>query len=188
MNIIVRTYGGRIVTRPDTTWKRGDDAAYLPEFINGASYTPVVFARVCKAGRSVAEKFADRYYDGIGYGILLYAENLIDGSPEGFAEASCLDHTSFLCWPVYGKQTLGVEENIFRITRDGSPLFSCTSVEKKVIESAISEVTRFCYIRSGDFVVSELAPRSPLISREDGECHIEGTFCDNFAFDFKVIL
>ena len=188
MNIIARTYEGKTVTRPDTTWKRGDDASFLPEFVDRVSWTPVVFARICKAGRSVSEKFADRYFDGIGFGVLLYAENLIDGSTEGFCEASCLDHSSFLCWPVYDKITLGVEDNLFELFKDGEPLFSCKSPDASLIRNTIARVTGFCYIRSGDFVVQELATRQPLIAGRDTSCHVSGTFCGNYAIDFKVVL
>lgn len=188
MNIIVRTYGSKTVTRPDTTWKRGDDASFLPEFVDRVSWAPVIFARVCKAGRSVAEKFAGRYYDGIGFGVLLYAENLIDGSPEGFCEASCLDHSSFLCWPVYDKITLGVEGNMFELFNDGEPLFSCKSPDASLVENAIARATEFCYIRSGDFVLQELAARQTLLEGRDSSCHVKGAFCGNPAIDFKVIL
>ena len=188
MNIIAKTYGGRTVIRPDTTWKRGDDAAFMPEFVDCVSWTPVVFARICKAGRSVAEKFADRYFDGIGFGVLLYAENLIDGSPEGFCEASCLDHSSFLCWPVFDKITLGAEDNLFELFKDEEPLFSCKSPDASLIRNTIARVTEFCYIRSGDFVVQELAVRQPLIAGRNSSCQVSGSFCSNPIINFKVIL
>lgn len=187
MNIIVRTYSGKTVTRPDTTWKRGDDASYLPEFVNAVSYAPVIFARISKAGRSVGAKFADRYYDGIGFGVLLYAENLIDGSPEGFATASCLDHSSFLCYPVFSKETLG-RGNVFKLAKDGKKLFSFNKAEAILLEEAICEATKFCYIRSGDFLVRELAERKPLLEGKEINCSIEGKYCDNSIIGFSLYL
>lgn len=188
MNIVVRTYTGHTVTRPDTTYKRGDDASYLPEFVNEVSWAPVVFVRICKAGRSVAAKFADRYYDAVGYGAFLYAENLVDGSPEGFASASCLDHTSFLCYPLYSKETLGNPQNEFLVKKGGRKIFSVSAVEASQIEKEIEEATKSCYIRSGDYLAIELGPRKKLLSAKDGSCRVQATFCENFCLDFEVSL
>ena len=116
MNIIVRTAEGKYIVRPDTTWERDNEDIYIPEFVNRITWTPVLFARVSKPGRSVGEEFAERYYDGIGYGVLLYPEDMCDGSETGFACASCLDHTSFLPFPVYNKVTLDRPENMFELS------------------------------------------------------------------------
>lgn len=188
MNILVKTASGKVIVRPDTTWKRGAEELFLPEFVNSVSYTPVIFARISKAGRSVAAKFADRYYDGICYGVLLYPDDLMDGSPEGFACASCLDRTSFLGYPVYNKVTLGQEDNIFEIRQDGKEIFRYNSATEQMIQEAIEEVTRFCYIRTGDFLAIELAPRQHLLDRKDEQTRIESTFCGNYLLDFKVVL
>ena len=57
MNIIVRTYGGHYVTRPDTTWEKDNEDFFPPDFTESFEWTPVVFARVCKPGRSVGARF-----------------------------------------------------------------------------------------------------------------------------------
>ena len=95
MNIPVITASGKVIVRPDTTWERDNEDVYLPEFVNSLSWTPVFFARVSKPGRSIGRAFASRYYDGIGFGVLLYPDDLLDGSEEGFACASCLDKVTF---------------------------------------------------------------------------------------------
>jgi len=99
---IVKTYSGRVIVRPDTSWEKDNEDFYPQDFVDRISFTPVVFARICKPGKSIGIKFAERYYDGINCGILLYPEDLIDGSAEGFACASCIDHTSFLPFPQDG--------------------------------------------------------------------------------------
>lgn len=187
MNIPVKTFSGHVVVRPDTTYKRGDDAFYAPEFVSRVSWTPVLFARICKPGRSISARFADRYYDGIGYGVLLYPEDLVDGSAEGFASASCIDHTSFLCYPVYNKATLGRKGNHFTLTRDGNRLYDFNSATEEMICQAIEDVTKYCYVRNGDMLAIELAPRELLAVREDAQTVIRGTYCDNDILDFKLV-
>lgn len=186
MNILVETYGKEYIVRPDTTWERDNEDFFVPEFIDALSYTPVLFARICKPGRSVGRNFASRYYDGVGYGILLYPENMISGEA-GIAKASCIDHTSFLPFPVYNKLTLGQEDNCFCILKDGGSIFETNCGNAGMIEDAIAAATRFIYIRTGDLIAIELGARKPLCSRSEGETSIRATFCDNETIGFKIL-
>jgi hypothetical protein len=214
MNIIVRTSEGKYIVRPDTTWERDNEDIYVPEFVNRLSWTPVLFARISKPGRSVGEDFAERYYDGIGYGVLLYPEDMCDGSETGFACASCLDHTSFLPFPVYNKVTLDRPENVFELkftviepasgmtdektdADDRTEIFSHSGASSGAIRKAIAEATRCIYIRTGDVIAIELQPRKALCARENAgaspdftpcsRSNLKATFCGNETIDFDII-
>ena len=188
MNIVLKTASGKCVVRPDTTWERDGEDLYLPEFVTRVSYTPVLFARVSKPGRSVEAKFASRYFDGIGFGVLLYPDDLIGGSPEGFAQASCLDHTSFLPFPVYNTLTLGYEDNTFELFKGSEKLFSYSEGTPEMICKAISELTRLVYIRIGDIVAIELQERKHLCCNSDGRITLRSTWCDNESMKFDIIM
>lgn len=168
MNIIVKTFSGKCIVRPDTTWERDNEDFYPPEFVSALSSTKVLFARISKPGRSVGLRFASRYYDGFGYGVLLYPEDMLDGSETGFACASCLDHTSFLPFPVKEKTELSSEESA-------------------MIESAIEEATRYIYIRTGDIIAIELCGRTPLCRREDGTFSYVSDFQGKTLPEFKIV-
>lgn len=187
MNIIVKTSTGRITVRPDTTWEKDNEDFYPPEFVDELTYAPVLFARILKPGRSVGKKFAPRYYDSVGFGVLLYPENLIDDSPESYAQAICLDHTSFLPAPFFPPESLKQEANRFTIECDGQQLFSCDTASPNMIEDAIVEATRMVYIRTGDLVAIELSPRSPLIARPAAAAHFTGSFVSSKVLDFQII-
>lgn len=184
MNILVNTADKRIVVRPDTTWERDNEDLFLPEFVDAVSWSPVLFARVSKPGRSVGLKFADRYYDSVGYGVLLYPENMIDGSEAGYASACCLDHTSFLPAPLYEKKDVG---GLFTLRADGEEIFSYSEGTAAMIEKALCEATKFCYIRVGDLVAIELQSRKLLKDRKDGGSHLTGSFGMNDIIDFNII-
>lgn len=188
MNIVVKTSSGKYVVRPDTTWERDNEDLYLPEFVREVSFTPVLFARVSKPGRSIGEKFASRYYDGIGFGVLLYPEDMIDGTEEGFAAASCLDHTSFLPFPVYNVLTLGYGDNCFKLYKGDENIFSYSEGTREMIEKAIAEATRFIYIRTGDVIAIELDRRKPICTAEDGKATLKATWCDNESMKFDIIM
>lgn len=186
MNIIVKTSSSKYIVRPDTTWERDNEDFFPPEFVDSLSYTPVLFARISKPGRSVSEKFASRYYDGVGYGVLLYSENLLGFAEEDFACASCLDHTSFLPFPTYLPIVLGREDNLFRLSKDGSLLYETAEGTREMIENAISEASKYIYFRSGDILAIELKSREFLCRREDGIVDVSATFCKNKTIGFKI--
>lgn len=186
MNIIVKTSSGHITVRPDTTWEKDNEDFYPPEFVDELTYSPVLFARILKPGRSVGRKFASRYYDSIGFGVLLYPENMLDGTTEGYAQAICLDHTSFLPSPMFPPERL--ERNgHFRLFRNEHDLFVFDQPSLNMIEDAIVEATKLLYIRTGDLIAIELAPRKPLTIRPDVSSHITGTFDNNEIIDFQII-
>lgn len=184
MNIVVRTYNGSVVVRPDTTWKRGNDDFYAPEFVEEITAAPVFFVRICKANRSIAAKFADRYYDSVGGGLFLYPENLIDGSPEGFATACCLDRTTYLTYPEMDKALAGSD---FHLMAGDRLLFDGATPSPETVCDAIQDVSRFCYLRTGDYMAIELGPRIPVCGREDGRVEVKGSFCGNDTLDFSII-
>ncbi len=72
MNIIVKPLEGICTCRPDTTWERENKDIYAPQAVVAYRYAPVLFIRICKAGKCVGYKFASRYYDGFNFGVLLY--------------------------------------------------------------------------------------------------------------------
>lgn len=186
MNIIVKTSSGHITVRPDTTWEKDNEDFYPPEFVDELTYSPVLFARILKPGRSVGRKFASRYYDSIGFGVLLYPENMLDDTPEGYAQAISLDHTSFLPSPMFPPERL--EKNgHFRLLRNEHDLFVFDQPSLNMIEDAIVEATKLLYIRTGDLIAIELAPRKPLTIRPDVSSHITGTFDNNEIIDFQII-
>lgn len=195
MNIIVKTASGRIIVRPDTTWEKDNEDFFPPEFVGPISASPVLFARILKPGRSIGKKFASRYWDAANFGVLLYPEEMIDGSEESYAEACCIDHTSFLPTPLFQPVTIDFEGNEFVLMKNGETIFSIESGESKegmpsvsieTIEDAIVEATKRIYIRTGDLIAIELEPRKPLSKREDGTVQISGTWCENSTIDFKI--
>jgi len=198
MNIIVKPYGSYLCCcRPDTTWERENKDFYSPECVNEVMWTPVVFARVAKAGKCIGSKFVERYYDGVGCGMLMYCST-------DQAVTSCADHTSILPMPLYNPEVLE-GRNEFVVTKNGnqtavrlvdtvSPAGQndlVISTEqggwRHLLEDAICNASRLTSLRIGDFVAVELTPPQSLSTREESEVSVKGTFCDNDIFDFNII-
>ena len=207
MNIIVKPYGSSLCCcRPDTTWERENKDFYSPECVNEVMWTPVVFARVAKAGKCIGSKFVGRYYDGVGCGILMYCAT-------DEAVTSCADHTSILPMPLYNPEVLDGKME-FIVTKNGNlatarsiaavlqagktGLVSSTGQNdlvmstgqgewRHLLEDAICNASRLTSLRIGDFVAVEQTPLQSLATREESEVSVKGIFCDNDIFDFKII-
>ena len=188
MNIVVRPYGvSHSYCRPDTSWERENRDLYTPERIDRWDWAPIAFVRISKAGKCVGRKFASRYYDAFGFGALLYI-GTVEGEAIDTAAASCADHTSVLPFPLYNLAVLEGQENMFKAYKNGSEIYSndCTEIQA-AIEEAICKSSEFVSLRTGDILAIELAPRTALVERSEGDAGFSATFCENQAFDFKIL-
>ena len=184
MNIVIKPFGSDLCyCRPDTTWERENKDFYSPECVNEILYSPVIFARVAKAGKCISEKFAERYYDAIGCGMLMYCN-----TSEGVS--SCVDHTSILPMTLYNPAVL--EDNMkFTLKKNGkciSAISAGGSEWRNLLEHAICKSSQLTSLRIGDFVAVELANSETIACKAEGTVSVQGEFCENTVFDFKIIL
>ena len=183
MNIIVKPYGSTLCNcRPDTTWERENRDFYSPECVNEISWTPVIFARISKAGKCVSGKFVERYYDGFNFGVLMYC--CIEGTTSAF-----VDHTSILPHPLYNPAVLE-GENEFEILRNDEKVeFGTVNMSEatNLLQDAICKASQLTSLRIGDFVAVELAPQHLLAARTDKEAKLAGRFCENEIFNYRII-
>ena len=190
MNIKVKPYGSSLCyCRPDTTWERENKDFYSPECVNELHWAPIVFARICKAGKCIGGKFAPRYYDAFNFGALLYCHT---SESTDIAFTSCADHTSLLPAPLYNPVVMENEENIFEVKMNGEKIFDSRDISieaslKEVIEDAICKASQLTTLRIGDFIAVELAPVSLMSASCDGETSLKATYCENELFDIKLI-
>ena len=177
MNIIVKPYGSDLCyCRPDTTWERENKDFYSPECVNEIYWTPVVFARISKAGKCVGKKFVERYYDGIGCGMLMYCGN-----------STVVDKSSILPHPLFQPVVFEDEKEFIirhsRLDRESVIL----SGAKVLIEEALCTASQLTSLRIGDFVAVELKEQQKLACREDGTIAVKGEFCEKEIFSFNII-
>ena len=178
MNIIVKPYGSSICyCRPDTTWERDNKDFYSPECVNEIHWTPVVFARISKAGKCIGKKFVERYYDGVGCGMLMYC-----------GDSVIVDKSSILPHPLFQPVVLEDEKefvvNVSPINQDSSVILSGA---KDLLEEAICNASQLTSLRIGDFVAVELRELQKLASKEDGTVAVKGEFCEKEIFSFNII-
>lgn len=188
MNIAVLTANGRVIVRPDTTRVKDGEDSYLPEFVNTVEWSPVLYTRIIKSGKSVSPRFAERYFDSFNVGLLLYPSDFIDGSEEGYACASCLDHTSVINLQFFPLKSEENTHNKFVININN--IVSCINIEDitSALNRAITEITKYCWLRVGDIAALELAPREFLCDRSGSPAVIHYGYNGSEQSAVKVIL
>ena len=181
MNIIVKPHGcSSCYCRPDTTWERENKDIYIPENIDCIYWTPVMFARISKAGKCIQPKFASRYYDSFNFGILIYT------GKGDIAFTSCADHTSILPSPLYNPVVMENQENKFIFFKNSEAIFSSDCC-KDALEESLCQASGTTSLRIGDYIAVELAESELLAERNDGTADIRSEFCRNELFDIKII-
>lgn len=194
MNIIVSLFGSNgtdYCFRPDTTLEKESFDYYIPDGVSELTYSPVLFVRLCRAGKAIGEKFAGRYYDSGGFGVLLYGESIIgSGAAAGLSMASSLDKTSLLPFPLIDKDVLEKSGNIFSLSVNERSVNEHSVNEHSVNERSANERslngngTFACHpdfagipeilhrislrtsLRTGDIVAVELGERLPIHAGE----------------------
>lgn len=143
MNIIVSLFGSNgtdYCFRPDTTLEKESFDYYIPDGVSELTYSPVLFVRLCRAGKAIGEKFAGRYYDSGGFGVLLYGESIIgSGAAAGLSMASSLDKTSLLPFPLIDKDVLEKSGNSFSLSVNEHSVNKLSANERSVNEHSVNE-------------------------------------------------
>lgn len=65
-----------IFTKPDTAILRNNAPFYYPDFSTDIHHEVELVLRICKEGKNIQGKFANKYYDAIGVGIDFTARDL----------------------------------------------------------------------------------------------------------------
>ena len=191
MNILVKTLSDHILVRPDTTWKRNNEDMYVPSFVKRMDWCPVLSMRICRSGRYVSPRFARRYYDAIGSGVLLYPrlyspDDDILTLQELFAQGCCLNHTSLVPTPSYSPERIN-ECRFFLSLSAGSQKeeysFECPSTE--TLEKSLAKASEVAWLRTGDILCIELDQRRAL-SEGEQTLRFEGSLLEGNNIDFEV--
>jgi len=187
MNIVIyNPQNGRSHVRPDTSWEKENKDLYVPQDVDGYWFAPILFAKICKAGKCIGGKFAERYYDSIGFGALLYAG---EDAVENLLSASCHDHTTVLPFPMIEKEAF--EDAAFSVFCDGVDVFSSGmdgEMGKKLIREALCNATAHISLRIGDLIAVQMDEMKHLVKVDEGSTHtLMGKLGEEKIFDFNVI-
>ena len=185
MNILVsRKKDEKIYFRPDTTINRENKDIYIADNISELYYSPVLFAKITKAGKYINPKYISRYIENFSFGILIYeGEGIVN---EDYACSSCLDYSSILSATVYEREN---QDNIFSISLSDKIIFSYSFDNIDELETAICNASKYTSLRIGDMVALELQLPSSFIKRDNSleESSVKVFSNKDSIIDFKII-
>ncbi|MDE6375322.1 MAG: fumarylacetoacetate hydrolase family protein, partial [Alistipes sp.] len=141
--------------KPDTALLRNNDPFYIPAFSREVHYECELVVRINRVGRSIAEKFAHRYYDEVGLGIDFTARDLqreaiAQGLP--WERAKAFDRSAALSPEFLPLSELGgdVQNLRFELTVNGEVRQrGCTKEMLFPVDRIIAAVSRYTTLRMG---------------------------------------
>ena len=146
-----------IFTKPDTALLRNNAPFYYPDFSKDIHYEVELVLRICKEGKNVHEKYAEKYYDAIGVGIDFTARDLQQKAKEkglpwdiakGFNGSAPISE-KFI--PVADFKNLK-EINFSLAINGGIRQEGSTSLMIFSFDYIISYLSRFFTLRTGDLI------------------------------------
>lgn len=132
---IAETGEWRVFTKPDSALLNGNKPFFIPAFAERFSARQMLIARICKMGRNIQPKFASRYYDAVGVGLDLTADDLLEAAVRASAP-----------W------TLAKGFDGSAVVNQWLPQENATEDNKQALECVICHVSEYFTLRTGDII------------------------------------
>ena len=160
---------------------------YIPDFSNQVDYEVEVVVRINKLGKSVAEKFAPRYYAQVALGIDFTARDMQNearktGAPwdlsKGFDGSAVVSEFRDL-------ENIGAINDLnFRLEINGKTVQSANTGEMIFpVDKIITYVSQFYTLKIGDLIYTGTPDGVGPVKRGD---RLKGYLQDELLLDFEI--
>lgn len=145
-----------IFMKPDTALIENNQPFYYPDFTQDLHHEVEIVLRICKQGKHIEEKFANKYYDKIGIGIDFTARDLQDkckakGLP--WERAKAFDGSAPLGRFIDKSDIKDLNNLNFHLLLNGNEVQKgCTADLIFSFDRVVSEISRFVTLRTGDLI------------------------------------
>lgn len=175
-----------IFTKADSSLLKPGKPFFVPDFMGRIDYEAELVVRISRLGKTIAERFAHRYYDAVTLGVDFTARDLqrklrSEGLPwelcKGFDGSAAIgewvDKTKFL-----SVQRIG-----FRLSVNGEKRqIGQTADMLYTIDQLIAYVSRFFTLKTGDLLYTGTPAGIGPVQIED---HLEGWLEDRKVLDLR---
>lgn len=176
-----------IFCKPDSALLKENKDFYIPDFSNQVDYELEVVVRINKLGKSVAEKFAPRYYTQVALGIDFTARDMQNearqtGAPwdlcKGFDGSAVVSEFRDL-------ENIGTINNLnFRLEINGETVQSANTGEMIFsVDKIINYVSQFYTLKIGDLIYTGTPDGVGPVKRGD---RLKGYLQDELLLDFEI--
>lgn len=173
--------------KPDTSLIKNNRPFYYPDFSKDIQYETELVVKINRLGKTIAQKFAHRYYDEIGLGIDLTARDLQrrckeKGLPWEIAKA--FEGSAPISKFVNKDKFHNVQQINFRLDLNGETVQSGNSKDMIFsVDRIIEYVSRFFTLRTGDLIFTGTpAGVGPVKINDRLQAYLE----DELMLDFLI--
>ena len=145
-----------IFLKPDSALLKNNKPFFLPDFSNNIHYETEVVVKICKLGKSIAAKYAHRYYKEVTIGIDITARDIQDGQikagkpwdlAKGFDGSAPVG--TFIPLSEVGK----IDDIDFRLEINGKTVQKSNTADLIFsVDKIIEYVSRFYTLKTGDLI------------------------------------
>jgi len=176
-----------IYTKADSALLSGGKPFFIPSFTEQCEYETEVVVRICRLGRSIAQRWAHRYYDQVTVGIdftardlqrRLRAEGLSWELSKGFDGSAVIGNMVKL-------ETLpNVQDLHFRLDKNGETVQQGYTGEMLFkVDEIVSYISQFFTLKMGDLIYTGTPAGVGVVHEDD---HLEGYLEGTKVLDFNV--
>ena len=175
-----------IFTKADSSLLKPGKPFFVPDFMGRIDYEAELVVRISRLGKTIAERFAHRYYDAVTLGVDFTARDLqrklrSEGLPwelcKGFDGSAAIGE-----W-VDKAKFLSVQRIGFRLSVNGETRqMGQTADMLYTIDPLIAYVSRFFTLKTGDLLYTGTPAGTGPVQIED---HLEGWLEDRKVLDLR---
>ena len=165
--------------KPDSALVTGNKPFFYPDFSNNVHHEIEVVIRINRLGRSIEERYADRYFSEIGLGVDFTARDLQNeakdrGLPWEIAKG--FDYSAPISEFLPADRFADIRNLSFRLDINGTTVQEGnTSLMIFPYEKIISYVSRFMTLKTGDLIFTGTPAGVGPVTRNDRlEAYLEG--------------
>ena len=176
-----------IFLKPDSSLLKNNKPFFIPGFSQNIHYEIEIVLRICKLGRSISEKYAQRYYDQLTLGVDMTARELQSslssaGSPWDISKS--FDGAAPIGEFITLQEAGDVNDISFRLEKNGETVQSGnTSRLIYNFDQIIAYVSEFFTLKTGDLIFTGTPSGVGPVNRND---RLTGYIGDRKIIDFMI--
>ncbi len=176
-----------VFCKPDSALLKENKDFYIPDFSNQVDYEVEVVVRINRLGKSIAEKFAPRYYAQVALGIDFTARDMQNearatGAPwdlcKGFDGSAVVSEFRDL------EEIGAINDLNFRLEINGETVQKANTGEMIFsVDKIITYVSQFYTLKIGDLIYTGTPDGVGPVKRGD---RLKGYLQDELLLDFEI--
>jgi len=176
-----------VFLKPDSSLLKNNKPFFIPGFSLNIHYEIEIVLRICKLGRSIAEKYAYRYYDQLTLGVDMTARDLqsyLSSSGMPWDISKSFDGAAPVGEFIPVNEAGDVNNIAFRLEKNGETVQAGnTSGLIFNFDKIISYVSGFFTLKTGDLIFTGTPSGVGPVQRND---RLTGYIGDRKVIDFMV--